>query len=119
MRKLDRARLLDAPDHAVLKRPWDGDIREIQCSWDGGNHDLRLEVLLAKPGGLGAVRLVFRGVFDLYLEGFRPLVGLRILDTTVFLPEIPAPICGIHYDWVRGKAEPYFWATSVELARIG
>lgn len=115
MRVLDRARLFESPDHAVIARPWEWDVLELNCSWAGGNDGLCLEVLMSKPMRAEAVRLRFTGVFDLRLDGFRPLSGLRILDAGQFRPEIPAPICVIHYQWTRdGEEEPYFWSSSVE-----
>jgi hypothetical protein len=115
MRVLDRTRLLESPDHAVIARPWEFDVLELNCSWGGGNDGLGLEVLISKPLGVETARLKFAGVFDLRVDGFRPLVGLRILDARQFRPEIPAPICVIHYQWSRNEEEePYFWATSVE-----
>jgi hypothetical protein len=98
----------------VVDKPWLLDVQELQCCWEGGNDGLRLDVLLAKPMGTGPIRLRFTGVFDLRLDGFRPLVGLRILDATEFRPQIPAPVCALHYQWARGEDEPYFWATAVE-----
>jgi hypothetical protein len=112
MRQLDRARLLESPDHPVIDKPWLLDVVKLHCWWHGGNDGLDVEVVLTNPGR-DVVRLRFAGVTDLTLDGFRPLVGLRILDATRFLPEIPAPICVLHRDWARGNGEPYFWASSV------
>jgi hypothetical protein len=117
MRKLDRLRLLESPDHAVLARPWEFDVLHLDCSWALGDEGLRLDVSLSKPLGTQPVTLRFREVTDLYLEGFRPLNGFRILDAAAFSPEIPAPVCVIHYDWRRGDTEPYFWAQSVEIVQ--
>jgi hypothetical protein len=115
MRVLDRARLLESADHAVVERPWEFDVQELNCSWRGGNDGLCLEVLISKPLSAKRMRLKFTGVFELRLDGFRPLMGLRILDATQFRPEIPAPICVMHYQWTRNEQdEPYFWASSVE-----
>lgn len=115
MRDLDRARLLESNDHAVIARPWEFDVLELQCSWNGGNDGLCLDVLMSKPLRVGSMRLKFAGVFELRLDGFRPLAAFRILDARQFRPEIPAPICIIHYQWTRDEqAEPYFWASSVE-----
>jgi hypothetical protein len=115
MRVLDRTRLLESPDHAVIARPWEFDVLELRCSWSGGNDGLDLEVLLSKPLRVETMRLKFTGVVDLRLDGFRPLAGLRILDSKQFRPEIPAPICVIHYQWTKNALEePYFWASSVE-----
>lgn len=115
MRVLDRARLFESPDHAVIARPWDFDVLELNCCWAGGNDGLSLEVLMSKPLRTEPVRLRFTGVFDLRLDGFRPLSGFRILDTGQFRPGIPAPICVISHQWARNEEEePYFWASSVE-----
>lgn len=115
MRVLDRAKLREAPDHAVIARPWEFDVLRLSCRWDGGNDGLVLEVSLSKPLGVDKATLRFTGVTDLRLEGFRPLVVLRILDAAQFRPEISAPICVAHYQWMRSEeAEPYFWASSVE-----
>jgi hypothetical protein len=113
MRELDRLRLLESRDHAVLARPWEFDVLRIDCSWVLGDEGLRLDVLLSKPLGTQAVTLRFSGVNDLQLDGFRPLDALRILDATAFLPEVTAPVCVIRYRWSKGD-EPYFWAQSVE-----
>jgi hypothetical protein len=117
MRKLDRLRLLESPDHAILARSWEFDVLHIECSWALGDQGLRLDVSLSKPLGTQAVTLRFSEVTDLRLDGFQPLNGLRILDATAFHPEIPAPICVIHYRWSQGELEPYFWAQSVEIAQ--
>jgi hypothetical protein len=119
MRKLDRLRLLEAPDHAILARPWEFDVLQIDCSWALGDRGSRLEVSLSKPLGTQAVTLRFIGVDDLRLDGFQPLDGFRILDATAFRPEIPAPVCVIPYQWSRGDTEPYFWAQSVEIVNSG
>jgi hypothetical protein len=118
MRQLDRLRLLESPDHAVLARPWEFDVLHIDCSWALGHEGLRLDVSLSKPLGTQAVTLRFSGATDLRLDGFQPLDALRILDATGFLPEIPAPVCVIQYQWSRGELEPYFWAQSVEIAHV-
>jgi hypothetical protein len=117
MRALDRGRLRESGDHAVIERPWELDVVEVNCSWLGGNDGLCLEVVLSKPFQNETTRLKFTGVFDLRLDGFRPLNGLRILDTREFRPEIPAPVCVIHYRGPESEdAEPYFWAHSVEVS---
>lgn len=79
--------------------------------WEG----LQIDTLLSKPMGSMLVKLRFTGVTTLRLDGFRPLDGLRILDATQFLPEIPHPVCVLHYKWAKNDDEPYFWAQSVEL----
>ena len=114
MRVLDRTRLLQSPDHPVVEKPWQFDVLELECGWKIGNDGLCLEVALSKPMRSEVINLRFMGVTDLELDGFRPLLGLRILDARQFLPEIPAPICVLHYKWERGDGEPYFWADSVE-----
>jgi hypothetical protein len=114
MRALDRTRLLQSPDHAVVEKPWQFDVLELRCCWEVGSDGLILEIFLSKPMLSEVMKLRFMGVTDLKLDGFHPLVGLRILDTRQFLPEIPAPICVLHYRWERGDGEPYFWAGSVE-----
>src|SRR5688572_33426732 len=114
MRMLDRTRLLQSPDHTVLGRPWDLDVIELHCSWHGGNDGLCVDVTFSKPMGIEVIGLRFTGAFDVRLDGFRPLVGCRILDATRFLPEIPAPICVLPHQWERTEADPCFWAQSVE-----
>lgn len=114
MRVLDRTRLLQSPDHSVVEKPWQFDVLELKCCWEAGNDGLRLEILLSKPMRRDVMKLRFMGVTGLKLDGFQPLVGLRILDARQFLPEIPAAICVLHYRWERDDGEPYFWADAVE-----
>ena len=115
MRVLDRLRLQDSPDHAVLPRPWDWDIYRVAAVWALGDEAFRLDVLLRDPSGTREVTLHFDRVRELrLLDGFRPLAGFRILDATAFLPEVFAPVCVLPRDWHRGNHEPYFWAESVE-----
>jgi hypothetical protein len=97
-----------------VKKPWQFDVLEIQCGWQVGNDGLHLDIVLSEPMRRKVWRLRFIGVTDLKLDGFRPLVGLKILDVRQFVPEIPAPICVLHYQWERDEREPYFWAESVE-----
>jgi hypothetical protein len=111
---LDRTRLLQSPDHAIVEKPWQLDVLELRCCWEVGNNGLILEIFLSKQMRSDVMKLRFMGVTDLKLDGFQPLVGLRILDAKQFLPEIPAAICVLHYRWERGDGEPYFWAGSVE-----
>lgn len=114
MRVLDRARLLQSPDHSVVEKPWQLDVLELKCGWEVGRDGLHLDVLLSKPMRSEVMKLTFMGVTGLKLDGNQPLVGLSILDARQFLPEIAAPICVLHYRWERDDEEPYFWADAVE-----
>lgn len=114
MRTLDRSRLLEAPDHAVLAKPWEFDIAGISCTWKQGNDSLQLGIVLSHQEH-APVALRFGGVVHLRIEGgTTPFLGFKILDASQHLPEVLAPICVLHYQWHRNEEEPYFWAQSVE-----
>lgn len=115
MRTLDRARLLESPDHTILAKPWEFDVVGISSTWEQGNGSLQLIVVLSHPEHQPAA-LRFQGVVRLRIEdGSTPLLGFKILDASHFLPEVLAPICVLQYQWRRSEEEPYFWAQSVEF----
>jgi hypothetical protein len=115
MRQLDRLRLLECPDHAVLAQPWRYDVLSLRCRWEIGEGGLALDVRLAMPLGRAAVGLRFRGVTALHLDGDFPLLGLRLIDASPRRAELPGAVCAVHYRWnARDESEPYFWAAAVE-----
>ena len=115
MRELDRLRLLESPDHPVLRKPWEYDVLAVDCTWRLGDEGSHLLVRLSRMGSEREVVLHFSGVTGLELDGVHPLVGLRILDTAQFLPEIPAPVCVLQRSGLARDPRPYFWARAVEI----
>ena len=108
MRKLDELRLADSPDHEIIDRPWDYDIREFQCWWSMGDAGLTVEIEMSSHEEY--VTLRFTGVFD--LNGVENLhSAIRIIDAKEFLPEVMAPIRVQH---PKGGGFS-FWAESVDL----
>ena len=118
MRRLDRLRLLECPDHLVLAQPWRYDVLALRCRWDLGTAGLRLDVRLALPLRREAVGLRFHGVSALRLDGDLPLLGLRLIDAARHRSELPGGLCAVHFRWnERDESEPYFWAAGVERLR--
>ena len=115
MRQLDRLRLLESADHAVLAQPWRYDVLALRCRWEIGAGGLLLDLRLALPLGRDAIGLRFHGVTLLQLDGDHPLLGLRLIDASRWRHELPGPVCALHYRWnARDESEPYFWASAVE-----
>ena len=107
-------KLREALEHRIVENLAAYDLRKLRCIWgEGGDDPLQLELELSTHENYVILR--FDGVFDLYIPGgAMGCIAIKILDTSTFMPEIPAPV-RVEHPQGGGLR---FWAESVEKISI-